>query len=195
MKHILVGLIVVMLAMALCACAGREEAPPEDEGTTDAAMPDETPEATPEDGTAGAAAPYAGLEAPPQLKLLLNEDGAVMTLGPTTFQWRHDNGDGTGVGVFSDAAHPLDVLEQLTKVEAAQCDGTVDIVLEEGMEVTSVSWWDMSASDYSAARETAGEIVAGEQTVLRLQVEPGQVYEIHVGYGISGDSFYSFVVI
>lgn len=193
MKHVLLGLIVVILAAALCSCAGREEAPPEDEAAGEAIL-DENPEATPEDGTAGAAAPYAGLEAPPQLKLLLNEDGAVMTLVPTTFQWRHDNGDGTGVGTFSDAAHPLDVLDQLPALEAVQCDGTVDIVLEEGMEVTSVSWWDMSAPEYTAAREAAGEVVDGEQTVLRLQVEPGRVYEIHVGYGAPGDSFYSFTV-
>ena len=132
-------------------------------------------------------------EAPPRLELYLNEEESPVFLSPRTYEWKIDNGDGTMTGINADAAHPLDVLNELETVDTAKCGGAVEIILGEGMEVTAVSWWDAAETDYDNAQEVSGEVIAANKTVYRLPVEAGRVYEIHADYGDAGDSFYAFM--
>ena len=163
MKHILLALIIIVLAVAFSACNVPVDAPPE----SDAA------------------------DATPELELYVNEEEAPVFLKPRTYEWNIDNGDGTMTGVNADAAHPLDVLDELAAVDASS-SGAVEIVLAGGMEITAINRWDAAAADYDASREVYGEVVEANKTVYRLPVEAGWVYEIHVDYGVRGDSFYAF---
>ncbi|MBQ1343388.1 MAG: hypothetical protein IIY40_04435 [Firmicutes bacterium] len=168
MKHIILALIVLVLAAALSACGSGAEEPAE---------PDQ---------------PAAG-EAPPELTLYINEE-ELLDLPPRTYEWNVDNGDGTWTGVCADAAHPLDARDDLPEVDtsAAWFTGTVDILLEEGMEITGVSWWDAEQAGYDDQQEVSGEVLVTDKTVYRLPVAAGRVYEIHVDFGDRGDSFYAF---
>lgn len=163
MKHILLALIIIVLAVAFSACSVPVNTPPE----KDAA------------------------EAPPELELYINEEEPSVFLKPGTYEWHIDNGDGTVTGINADAAHPLDVLDELATVVTSG-SGAVEIILDEGMTVTAVNRWEASAADCDSPQEVSGEVIAADKTVYRLPVEAGWVYEIHVDYGVRGDSFYAF---
>ena len=163
MKHILLALMIIVLAVAFSACNVPAETPPE----------------------SGAA------DSPPELELYVNEEEPVVLLQPRTYQWTIDNGDGTMTGINADAAHPLDALDELAAVDAST-SGAVEIILTEGMEITAVDRWDTAAADYDSPQQVSGEVVAADRTVYRLPVEAGWVYDIHVDYGDRGDSFYAF---
>ena len=164
MKHILLVLIIVALAVASCACS--------------------TPEAA---GESGAVDP----DTPPALTLYVNEEEPIVNLAPGTYEWIVDNGDGTMTGVNADAPHPLDVIDDLTTVDTSNCTA-VEIILEEGMEVDAVSWWDAAETDYDDSHAVSGEVVTADKTVYRLPIEAGRVYDIHVDFGEKGDAFYAF---
>ena len=85
MKHILLALMIIGLAVAFCACNVPVDTPPEKEVT----------------------------EAPPELQIYISEEEAFVFLKPRTYEWIIDNGDGTMTGVNADAAHPLDALDEL----------------------------------------------------------------------------------
>ena len=163
MKHILLALMIIGLAVAFCACNVPVDTPPEKDVT----------------------------EAPPELQIYINEEEAFVFLKPRTYEWIIDNGDGTMTGVNADAAHPLDALDELAAVDAST-SGAVEIILAEGMEITAVDRWDTAAADYGSPQQVSGEVVAADRTVYRLPVEAGWVYDIHVDYGVRGDSFYAF---
>ncbi|MBQ1342580.1 MAG: hypothetical protein IIY40_00295 [Firmicutes bacterium] len=163
MKHILLALIIIVLAVAFSACSVPVNTPP----GKDAA------------------------EAPPELELYINEEEPFVFLKPGTYEWHIDNGDGTVTGINADAAHPLDVLDELAVVDTTKCVA-VEIILDDGMEVTAVNRWDAAAADYDGQQEVDGEVVAADKTVYRLPVEAGWVYDIHVDFGDRGDSFYAF---
>ena len=163
MKHILLALMIIGLAVAFCACNVPVDTPPEKEVT----------------------------EAPPELQIYINEEEAFVFLKPRTYEWIIDNGDGTMTGVNADAAHPLDALDELAAVVTSG-SGAVEIILDEGMTVTAVNRWDAAAADYDSPQEVSGEVIAADRTVYRLSVEQGWVYEIHVDFGDRGDSFYAF---
>ena len=164
MKHILLALIIVALAVASCACSAPEEAA-DDTG--------------------------AGTDAPPSLTLYVNEEEPVVYLNPGTYEWIVDNGDGTMTGVNADAPHPLDIRDELAVVDTANCTA-VEIILEEGMEVDAVSWWGAAETDYDDSHAVSGEVVTADKTVYRLPIEAGRVYDIHVDFGDKGDAFYAF---
>lgn len=163
MKHILLALIIIVLAVAFSACNVPADAPPQ----SDAA------------------------DAPPELELYVNEEEAPVFLKPRTYEWNIDNGDGTMTGINADAAHPLDALDELAAVDASS-SGAVEVILANGMEITAINRWDAAAADYDSPQEVSGEVIAADRTVYRLSVEQGWVYEIHVDFGDRGDSFYAF---
>ena len=164
MKHILLVLIIAALAVASCACS--------------------TPEAAGESGAVDS-------DTPPALTLYVNEEEPIVNLAPGTYEWIVDNGDGTMTGVNADAPHPLDVIDDLTTVDTSNCTA-VEIILEEGMEVDAVSWWDAAETDYDDSHAVSGEVVTADKTVYRLPIEAGRVYDIHVDFGEKGDAFYAF---
>ena len=94
-------------------------------------------------------------------------------------------------GVNADAPHPLDVIDDLTTVDTSNCTA-VEIILEEGMEVDAVSWWDAAETDYDDSHAVSGEVVTADKTVYRLEITAGRVYDIHVDFGEKGDAFYAF---
>lgn len=163
MKHILLALIIIVLAVAFSACNVPADAPPQ----SDAA------------------------DAPPELELYVNEEEVPVFLKPRTYEWHIDNGDGTMTGINADAAHPLDALDELAAVDASS-SGAVEVILADGMEITAINRWDAAAADYDSPQEVAGEVITANKTVYRLPVEAGWVYEIHADYGDRGDSFYAF---
>lgn len=176
MKHIkgmMLLLPALMLAAVLSSCGAVD----------DAASPDNGADITEASGQP---------EAPPELKLYVNEEEAVVYLAPRTYEWHIDNGDGTMTGINADAPHPLAFPEQLAAVDAAKAGGAVEIILEEGMGVTAVSWWDEAESDYANSHTVEGEVAVANKTVYRLEIEAGRVYDIHVDFGEAGDSFYAF---
>ncbi|MBR5430473.1 MAG: hypothetical protein IK116_08130 [Firmicutes bacterium] len=130
--------------------------------------------------------------APPALTLTAGEQTLLLT--PRTYEWNYDNSDGTSTGVNADACHPLDALSELETVDAAAAGGAVEIVLEDGMTVTDVNWWDQAETDLANQQPGAGELIAGEPAVYRIPVESGRVYELRMDFGASGNSFYAFAV-
>ena len=163
MKHILLALMIIVLAVAFSACSVPADTPTESETA----------------------------DSPPELELYVNEEEPVVLLQPRTYQWTIDNGDGTMTGVNADAAHPLDALDELAAVVTSG-SGAVEIILDDGMTVTAINRWDAAAADYDSPQEVSGEVIAADRTVYRLSVEQGWVYEIHVDFGDRGDSFYAF---
>lgn len=146
------------------------------------------------------AEPSAALrQKPPALTVISGENRIEATLG--TYSWDWPNPDGTRSGVEADGRHPLDMLDDLSPLDA---DGPELIVRFETKGTTLdrlfIRGWDPSRAgdpeSYEANYFSPAFRIAEGQAVVTLPETASGIFEVHACFtGESqGNGYYAFYV-
>lgn len=183
--------MVLITALALCAgllCGCGDGGPAPESTPAETSLPESQVSLAGADSSQGGeeSEPVIG---PPQLTVSCGEHSVIGIRG--TYSWSYEEeGAEVGVGINADGAHPLDMEEDITRLEGS---GTVTFSWD-GPAPDSVTVQCWSDTEWGNTRAESQEVpLEGDGFALK---EGGWVYEIHAAWDSSedwgGEALYCF---
>ena len=134
------------------------------------------------------------LSNPPQLKIIYAGNECISTRG--TYSWSYENSDGTMTAIEADSAHPLFMMDSMSRFLRTDDTSVVTLDFEEEPDEVYVRCWKiMYAEDENSYEANYEELqYIKDSGELRIPEEPDLIFEV-VGSWKNGMAHYCFCIV
>ena len=134
------------------------------------------------------------LPIPPQLKIIYAGNECISTRG--TYSWSYENSDGTMTAIAADCAHPLFMMDSMSRFLRTDDTSVVTLDFEEEPDEVYVRCWkSMYAEDENSYEANYEELqYLKDSGELRIPEEPDLIFEV-VGSWKNGMAHYCFCIV